>query len=88
VVVYFYRIIGGIVVANKNLIKNIVNQKNSIFIKILTPTIAVMLLQVALISLVLILNGTVDSLEDSALDALYRNAENRTILAYDNLKFH
>ena len=74
--------------ANKNLIKNIVNQKNSIFIKILTPTIAVMLLQVALISLVLILNGTVDSLEDSALDALYRNAENRTILAYDNLKFH
>ena len=65
--------------ANKNFFKEIVNQKNSIFIKILVPTIAVMLMQVVLISLVLILNGTVKSLEDSATESLYRNAENRSI---------
>ena len=65
--------------ANKNFFKEIVNQKNSIFIKILVPTIMVVLLQVILISLVLILNGTVKSLEDSTAESLYRNAQNRSI---------
>ena len=46
-----------------------------------------MLLQVALISLVLILNGTVGSLEDSARESLYRNAENRSI-TLENMMVH
>ena len=72
---------------NKDFIKNITSQKNSIFVKILMPTIAVMLLQVALISLVLVLNGTVASLEDSATESLYRNAENRSI-TLQNMMVH
>ena len=68
-----------IAVANNNILKRIENHKNSIFMKILTPTIAVLLLQVALISLALMLNGTVNSLDESATDSIYRNAENRSI---------
>ena len=54
-------------------------QKGSLLLKLLLPTIGVMLLQVAMISLVLFSNGTVDSLERSARDMLVRSAENRSI---------
>ena len=73
--------------AKRSLFKSIVNQKNSIFMKILTPTIAVMLLQVVLISLTLFLNGTIDSLKSAAVDVLYRNAENRSI-TLENMMVH
>ena len=63
------------------------NQKNSIQTRILLPTILVMLFQVVLISVVLSLSGTIDSLEKSAMDSLYRNAENRSI-TLENLMVH
>ena len=69
------------------IIKNLRDRKNSIFVKILIPTIGVMLLQVVLISLVLIFNGTVGSLDDSATESLYRNAENRSI-TLENMMVH
>ena len=55
------------------------NHRNSIFIKMLVPTIAVMLFQVILVSLVLNINGTIHSMEKAAKESLYRNAENRSI---------
>ena len=73
--------------ANKNFIKSLVSQRNSIFTQILLPTVAVLVLQAALVGLVLIFNGTVGSLDDSAKDSLYRNAENRTI-TLENMMVH
>ena len=67
--------------------KKLINQKNSIFSKILIPTIVVMLFQVVLISAVLIINGTIASLEKSATESLLRNAENRSI-TLENMMVH
>ena len=61
--------------------------KTSIFSKIFAPTIAVMLLQVLLIAFTLIFNGTISSLDSSATESLYRNAENRTI-TLQNMMVH
>jgi len=74
-------------VAKKNFIKSLVNQRNSIFSKILIPTVAVLVLQAVLVGLVLIFNGTVGSLDNSAKDSLYRNVENRTI-TLENMMVH
>ena len=65
--------------AKKKIFQELIKLKNSIFTKILAPTIAVMLLQAVLVSLVLFLGGTVRSLENSSNEALYRNTENRAI---------
>ena len=73
--------------ANKNFLKEVLDQRNSIFTKIFIPTVAVMLLQAALIGFVLMLNGTLASMDDSALDSLYRNAENRSI-TLQNMMVH
>ena len=73
--------------ANKNFLKEVYNQKNSIFIKIFMPTIAVMLLQAILIGVVLMVNGTLKSMDDSATESLYRNAENR-IITLQNMMVH
>ena len=54
-------------------------KKNSIFIKLLLPTVVVLLFQVVLVSVVLLVNGTVESLEENAKATLLRNAENRRI---------
>ena len=70
-----------------SLASKLADQKNSIQTRILLPTILVMLFQVVLISVVLNLSGTIDSLEKSAMDALYRNAENRSI-TLENLMVH
>ena len=54
-------------------------QKGSLLLRLLVPTIGVMLAQVLMISLVLFMNGTVSSLEQNAKDSLARNAENRSL---------
>ena len=72
---------------NKNFIRNLANQRNSIFAQILLPTVAVLVLQAVLVGFVLIFNGTVGSLDDSAEESLYRNAENRTI-TLENMMVH
>ena len=53
-------------------------KKNSIFIKVFIPVIIVMLLQTGAISLVLHVNGTIDSLGNAALESLAKNTENRS----------
>ena len=53
-------------------------KKNSIFIKVFIPVIIVMLFQTCLIGVVLFVNGTIDSLSDSAINFLYKNGENRS----------
>ena len=63
----------------KGAMKKVMDKRISIFVHILSPTIAVMLFQVVLISLVLFLSGTIGSLERSARESLYRHAENRSI---------
>ena len=68
-------------------LKKVSDQKNSIFVKILLPTVAVMLFQVILIALVLVINGTFGSLEKNAQNTLYRNAENRSI-TLENMMVH
>ena len=73
--------------ANKNFLKEVFYQRNSIFTKIFVPTIAVMLLQATLIGFALMLNGTLTSMDNSALDSLYRNAENRSI-TLQNMMVH
>ncbi len=54
-------------------------RKNSIFVKVFLPVFIVMLIQTSVISIVLFANGTIDSLSDSAVESLYKNAENRSI---------
>ena len=73
--------------AKKNFLKEVYNQKNSIFIKIFMPTIAVMLLQAVLIGVVLMVNGTLKSMDDSATESLYKNSENR-IITLQNMMVH
>ena len=73
--------------ANKNFLKEVYNQRNSIFTKIFMPTIAVMLLQAVLIGVVLMVNGTLKSMDESATESLYRNAENR-IITLQNMMVH
>ena len=53
-------------------------KKNSIFIKVFIPVIIVILFQTCLIGVVLFVNGTIDSLSDSAINFLYKNGENRS----------
>ena len=71
----------------KESIKNLIGYKSSLFTKILVPTIIVLLFQVVLISLVLAANGTIASLEKSATNSLFRNAENRSI-TLENMMVH
>ena len=52
-------------------------KRNSIFIKILIPVIILMLIQTFLVSLVLFVNGTLETLENGAVKTLAKNAENR-----------
>ena len=52
-------------------------RKNTMFIKILIPLLVVMIVQTALVGTMLFATGTVDALEDSALETLSKNAENR-----------
>ncbi|MCL1823190.1 MAG: ATP-binding protein [Oscillospiraceae bacterium] len=52
-------------------------KKNSMFIKILLPVTVIMLIQALLISFVLFINGTVETLESGAERILVKNAENR-----------
>ena len=62
-----------------NVFKRLINNRNSIFTKILIPTIAVMFFQVILISFSLSVNGTMQALESDAEQTLFRHAENRSI---------
>ena len=73
--------------ARKKIFQELIKLKNSIFTKILAPTIAVMLLQAALVSIVLFWGGTVQSLDNSSNESLFRNAENRTI-TLENMMVH
>jgi len=73
--------------AKHNLWTKLKNQRSSIQVRILLPTILVMLFQVVLISVVLSMSGTLESLEKSAMDSLYRNAENRSI-TLENVMVH
>jgi diguanylate cyclase (GGDEF)-like protein len=52
-------------------------KKNTIFRKILFPVLIVMTFQAFLIGLVLFAGGTIGSIDDIAVDALKKNAENR-----------
>lgn len=62
-------------------------KKNSIFIRVLIPVIAIMLLQSLLIASVLFVNGTIKSLEDNAISTLQKNNENRCI-TLENMMVH
>ncbi len=55
------------------------DRRNTMFSTLLMVAVSVMLLQVLLVGGVLFMNGTVSSLEESAITALSRNAENRAI---------
>lgn len=63
-------------------------KKTSIFIKVLIPVTIVMLFQTLLISLVLFFNGTIDSLDDGAIEAMSKNAENRGLSLEDRMVFY
>lgn len=62
-------------------------KRNSIFIRVLVPVVIVMLIQTILISMVLFVNGTIESIEDSAIEAMRKNADNRG-LALENMMVH
>ena len=60
-------------------------RKNSIFVKILIPIIIILILQPVLIGTVLFAYGIFNSLDDSAIESLSNNAENRSLILADKM---
>ena len=54
-------------------------RRNSTYMRLWLPVMCVLLMQCLLIGGVLYFNGTLHSLEDSAIDNLKKNVENRSI---------
>jgi len=62
-------------------------KKNSIFIRLLLPVVLIMLFQAGLIGVVLVLNGSIGALKDSAIESLNINTENHSIIL-ENVMVH
>ncbi|MCL2821324.1 MAG: ATP-binding protein [Oscillospiraceae bacterium] len=60
-------------------------RRNSIFVKILIPIIIIIILQPFLISSVLFVYGIFGSLDESAVDSISNNAENRSLVLSDKM---
>ena len=68
-------------------LKGLLAQRNSIFVRILVPTIVVMLAQIVLIVMVLMASGTLETMRQNAEQSLRRDAENRSI-TLENMMVH